>query len=106
MRYSDKDKDIALRCFCDNNSNGYTGDRDILSILFADGYIETLTSPNGTVTRATDKGKAFYFDGGYSGAKAQKEKDSRKEFRRNIITAIIGSLSGFIAGLLANLIDV
>lgn len=80
MRYSDKDKDNALAAYY--NGAGYT-DSDLTAILKADGYIATLTSPNGIVTRITDSGIAFYTNGGYVGAKAERDRKSRRDFRRN-----------------------
>ena len=105
MKYSEKDKDRLLASYYYGDVLTWHGSEEIAFILKGDGYLETLTSSNGIVTRITDKGRAFYLNGGYVGEKGRKDNDSRKEFKRNIITAIIGSVSGFIAGILANLIN-
>lgn len=47
MKYSEKDKDRVLAAFCEESPINY--DRDVVSILSADDYVETLTSPNGIV---------------------------------------------------------
>lgn len=77
------------------------------SILLGDGYLEKISPCSGkttsTIIQITDKGRAFYLNGGYSGATAAKKRESRKEFIKNIFTAIIGAIFGFIAGLLANI---
>ena len=90
MKYSEKEKDKMLAALCEEMSIHY--DRDIVSILSADGYVETLTSPNGKVTRATDKGKAFYFAGGYSGAKKKEHTKAIGDSVRSVIAAVIGSV--------------
>lgn len=90
MKYSEKDKDRVLAAFCDGSPINI--DRDIVSILSADGYVETLTSPNGRVIRATDKGKAFYFAGGYSGARKKERAKIIGDSVRSIIAAVIGSV--------------
>ena len=109
MRYSNSDKDRTLAAFY-HGRLAYYGSEDVITILKADGYLETLTSPNGIVTRLTDKGRAFYLSGGYTEREYEKKKNSRREFRRNITTAIIGSLSGailgFFAGILANWLNI
>lgn len=48
MKYSEKEKDWVLAAFCEESPINF--DRDIVSILSADGYVETLASPNGRVT--------------------------------------------------------
>lgn len=70
MRYSDKDKDNALAAYY--NGGGDCNDSDLTAILKADGHIVTLTSHNGIVTRITDKGIAFYTNGGYVGIKKKE----------------------------------
>lgn len=107
MKYNEKEKDEALTAYYNDSC---CDDGDLVAMLKADGYLVTLTSPNGIVTRITDKGRAFCLNGGYSGAKEAREKESRDEFKRKIITAVIGSLSGsifgFLAGILANYLNI
>lgn len=101
---TDEEKDVALGAFYGGNATSVK--EDVVSILKADGYLETLTSPNGIVTRLTHMGVAFYVSGGYVERTRKKREESRKEFKRKICTAVIGAFSGavfgFIAGILAN----
>jgi hypothetical protein len=90
MKYSEKDKDKVLAAFCEESPINF--DSDIVSILSADGYVETLTSPNGRLTRVTDKGRAFYFAGGYSGAKKKERSKVIGDSVRSVIAAVIGSV--------------
>lgn len=107
MFYTEKEKDRELAKFYYSidcwNCHG-----NITSILLGDGYLEKISPCSGkttsTIIQITDKGRAFYLNGGYSGATAAKKRENRKEFIKNIFTAIIGAIFGFIAGLLANII--
>lgn len=90
MKYSEKDKYKVLAAFCEESPINF--DSDIVSILSADGYVETLTSPNGRLTRVTDKGRAFYFVRWYSGAKKKERSKVIGDSVRSVIAAVIGSV--------------
>lgn len=88
-KYSETDKDRALAAYY--NGAGCT-DSDLTAILKADGHIVTLTSPNGIVTRITDKGIAFHTNGGYVGIKKKERTKALGDSVRSIIAAVIGSI--------------
>lgn len=98
-KVTNKEKDEALQAFYLHEDRMVSD--DIMAMLYSDGYIEKLTSVNGSVIRITNKGKAFYLEGGYAGKEKRAKKNSRKTFRRNIVTAIIGGLSGAVFGAIA-----
>lgn len=95
-KVTNKEKDEALQAFYLHEDRRVSD--DIMAMLYSDGYIEKLTSVNGSVIRITNKGKAFYLEGGYAGKERRAKKNSRKTFKRNIVTAIIGGLSGAVFG--------
>ena len=101
---TDMEKDAALCAFYGGNATSVK--MDMVSVLAADGYVETVSSPNGVAHRLTHKGVAFYASGGYAEQTRKKKEESRREFKRNICTAVIGAFSGavfgFLAGILAN----
>lgn len=105
---TDMEKDAALGAFYGGNATSVK--EDMVSILKSDGYLETLTSPNGIVTRLTHMGVAFYVSGGYAEQTRKKREESRREFKRNICAAVIGAFSGavfgFLAGILANWLNI
>lgn len=87
MRYSNKDKDNALKsCYKGDSSQV---DSEMIAILRADGFI---TSPNGIAHHITDKGTLFYLNGGYKGAKKMERTKAINNFARSIISATIGSI--------------
>lgn len=98
-KVTNKEKDEALQSFYLNEDRMVSD--DIMALLYSDGYIEKLTSVNGSVIRITNKGKAFYLEGGYAGKERRAKQNSRKTFKRNIVTAIIGGLSGAVFGVIA-----
>ena len=106
MFYTEKEKDRELAKFY-HSIDCWNHHGNITSILLGDGYLEKISPCSGkttsTIIQITDKGRAFYLNGGYSGATAAKKRENRKEFIKNIFTAIIGAIFGFIAGLLANI---
>ena len=89
MKYSDREKDKALASYYNGAA---CADDDLTAMLKDDGYIVTLTSPNGIVTRITDKGRAFYFNGGYVGAKRKERTKVIGDSLRSIIAAVVGSV--------------
>lgn len=97
-KVANKEKGEALQFFY-LHEDRTVGD-DMMAMLYSDGYIQRLMSVNGSVIRITNKGKAFYLEGGYAGKERRTKKNSRKTFRRNIVTAIIGGLGGAVFGLL------
>nr|DAX71528.1 MAG TPA: hypothetical protein [Caudoviricetes sp.] len=105
---TDEEKDVALGAFYGGNATSVK--ENMVSILKADGYLETLTSPNGIVTRLTHMGVAFYVSGGYTEQTRKKREESRREFKRNICAAVIGAFSGavfgFLAGIFANWLNI
>lgn len=98
-KVTNKEKDEALQAYYLDEDRKVSD--DIMAILYSDDYIERLTSVNGSVVRITNRGKAFYLEGGYAGKERRAKKNSRKTFRRNIVTAIIGGLSGAVFGAIA-----
>lgn len=90
MRYSNKDKDNALKsCYKGDSSQV---DSEMIAVLRADGFIVTLTSPNGIAHHITDKGTLFYLNGGYEGAKKMERTKAINNFARSIISALTGSV--------------
>lgn len=58
-KVTNKEKDEALQAFYLHEGRRVSD--DIMAMLYSDGYIEKLTSVNGSVIRITNKGKAFLF---------------------------------------------
>ncbi len=71
-KVTNKEKDKALQAFYLHTDKKVSD--DIMAILYSDGYIEKLTSVNGSVIRITNKGKAFYLEGGYAGKERRAKK--------------------------------
>lgn len=71
-KVTNKEKGEALQAFYLHADRKVSD--DIMAMLYSDGYIERLTSVNGSVVRITNKGKAFYLEGGYAGKERRTKK--------------------------------
>lgn len=85
-----KEKDEALQAFYLHEDRMVSD--DIMAMLYSDGYIERLTSVNGSVIRITNKGKAFYLEGGYAGRERKERTKSIRSSLRSIVAAVVGSI--------------
>ncbi|WP_333615639.1 hypothetical protein [Bacteroides pyogenes] len=86
MKYSEKEKDYVLKSY--HHGIRQFHDFEIEPILIADGYLER----RGLNTYITDKGRAFYLNGGYVGAKKKERSKVIRDSVRSIIATVIGSI--------------
>ncbi len=94
MFYTEKEKDRELAKFY-HSIDCWNHHGNITSILLGDGYLEKISPCSGkttsTIIQITDKGRAFYLNGGYEGAKKMKRTKAINNFARSTLSALIGS---------------
>ena len=86
MKYNAKEKDAVLRNYYKGNAK--FSNYEIEDILVADGYLKR----QGVFTIITDRGRGFYFDGGYTAIKKKERTKALSDSVRSVIAAVIGSL--------------
>ena len=86
MKYNAKEKDAVLRNYYKGNVK--FSNYEIEDILIADGYLKQ----QGLFTIITDKGRGFYFDGGYTAIRKKERTKAINDSIRSTIAAIAGSV--------------
>lgn len=89
-KVTNKEKDAALQAYYLDEDRKVSD--NIMAILYSDGYIERLTSVNESVVRITNRGKAFYLEGGYAGRERKERTESIRSSLRPIVAAVVGSI--------------
>ena len=85
MKYSAREKDAVLRNYYKGNVK--FGNYEIEDILIADGYLKQ----QGLFTIITEKGRGFYFDGGYTARRKKECMKTISGFARAIMATAVGS---------------
>lgn len=101
-QFTPREKDDALKYYYGNPSSAKPSE-EIRDILKSAGYVEYVSSPNGSLYRITDKGKGFILQGGYTEQDKALKSQKRFTLQMNamgwlvtIIASIIGVIGGFI----------
>lgn len=87
-----KELDLLLEKFYNGVSLDYNKDRKGIYILVSDGYVNRVSSVNGSAYTITDKGRGFYLIGGYASKRKEKSQRLLRDLFVATLSAIITSL--------------
>lgn len=94
-KFTPKEKDSGLEYFY-GNPNSAKPCEEIRDILKSAGYVEYVSSTNGSLHRITDKGKGFILQGGYTEEQNARRRKTFTFYLNMVLSALISAIVAYI----------